>query len=191
MNFIAPIHRHLLIFVIAVALLGVLTSASPAQTADQQQTRAHALQLMKELRYTDALPLLEKLATETPRDAEVQYYFGFALYAQSKHTDDPTAARTMRARARAAFVKARELGDTSQLVLGMIEGIPEDGGPDVGFSANKRANDLMNEGEKAFSSGLLVGTVLSALGWAASLKHWGCLHGRAERKLNGRSRRRA
>jgi len=33
----------------------------------------------------------------------------------------------LRVKARAAYVKAHELGDNSQLVMGMIEGLPADG----------------------------------------------------------------
>jgi tetratricopeptide (TPR) repeat protein len=142
-------YRFFFVFLLLVCLF----SGAAAQPAGSDETRARALQMMKDLRYTDALPLLEKLATDLPRDPVVQLNLGFALLGQAKHTEDPTAARSMRARARASFVKAKELGDDSQLVIGMIDGIPVDGGVDVGFSANAKANKFMEDGEKAFSSG--------------------------------------
>lgn len=130
-------------------------SALAAAQAGAQDQRSKAFQLMKEQKYTEALPLLENLATAVPSDPDVQFYLGFALLGQAKHTDDPTAAKALRARARAAFVKAKELGNGQPMLQGLIDGIPPDGGTDPGFSNNSQANKLMEEGERAFSSGRL------------------------------------
>ncbi|MGH7785023.1 MAG: tetratricopeptide repeat protein, partial [Candidatus Binatia bacterium] len=61
----------------------------------------------------------------------------------------------LRVRARDSFIRARDLGDNSELVTGMIEGLPEDGSESKGFSDNAAANKLMEQGEAAFSSGKL------------------------------------
>jgi tetratricopeptide (TPR) repeat protein len=142
-------HAALLTLVI-FGTLGSLTTIS-AQT-DQ---RAKAFELMKAQKFTEALPLLEELAKKTPDDAQVQYYLGFALFGQALNTNDPAVAKQMRARARAAFVKARDLGDDSQLVHAMIEGTAPDGSEIAGpkYSKNADAEKAMNDGEAAFSRG--------------------------------------
>lgn len=140
---------------LVLSLLVVLPSLAAAQTPDVEQQRAKALQLIKEQKFTEALPMLEALAKSTPLDSEVQFYLGFALLGQAKNTDDAAAAKALRARARASFVKAKELGSESELLQGLIDGIPPDGGTDSGFSQNTQANKYMEDGEKAFSTGRL------------------------------------
>lgn len=148
-------HRNPILMLLLAIMFAALSVSLVAAQSDPQQMRAKAFELMEQLRYTDALPLLEKLAVELPKDAEVQVKLGFAVLAQSKHADDQTEARTLRARARAAFVRAQELGSDAPMLPGLIEGIPADGGADLGFSANAKANKLMEDGERAFTSGRL------------------------------------
>jgi tetratricopeptide (TPR) repeat protein len=117
------------------------------------KTRAAAL--MEALKYTDALPLYEKLAILLPKDAEVYRNLGFSLIAQAANTDDQVTRKQIRIRARNMFISARDLGDDSLLVKGIIEGMPEDGSDPLGFSDNAEANKLMKQGEASFSSGKL------------------------------------
>jgi len=127
--------------------------SSPAQTDETARIRTEAFRLMDEQKFTQALPLLEKLALQMPNDAAVQRYLGFALIGQAKNTSNETEAKQLRARARTAFVKAKAAGDDSPLVSGMIESIPADGGSEATFSTRAKADEIMQKAEAAFSRG--------------------------------------
>ncbi|MGH9818589.1 MAG: tetratricopeptide repeat protein [Pyrinomonadaceae bacterium] len=131
------------------------STVSLAQTDDPVAMKKQALQLMTEQKMTEALPLFEKLSLLTPNDAEVRLKLGFALLGQAANTPAGIERRKLRVRARDSFIRARDLGDNSELVTGMIEGLPEDGSESKGFSDNAAANKLMEQGEAAFSSGKL------------------------------------
>ena len=137
---------------LAMLMCGVFGLITAQAQSDQ---RTKALQLADAGKLTEALPLLEELVKATPDDKVLQYYLGFSLFGQAANTDDPASAMKLRARARAAFVRAHDLGDTSQLVKAMIEGIAPDGSQIAGskYSKNAEAEKLMNQGEAAFSRG--------------------------------------
>ncbi|HSK30171.1 MAG TPA: tetratricopeptide repeat protein [Candidatus Limnocylindria bacterium] len=142
--------RSLRIALVIGGLVGI-----QSQVSAQSDQRAKAAELIKAQKFTEALPLLEELVKATPNDGEVQYYLGFALFGQAINTEDKTAAQQMRARARQAFVKAKELGNDSQLVQAMIDGTPVDGSEPEGskYSENPEAEKMMATGEAAFARG--------------------------------------
>jgi tetratricopeptide (TPR) repeat protein len=143
--------------VVRTTLLALVISVAFGVTTTFAQTdqRTKAIQLMEAGKLLEALPLLEELAKTTPSDKLIQYHLGFALLGQAKNTADAATAMRLRARARAAFVKARELGDDSQLVRAMVEGLAPDGSEIAGskYSQNAEAEKLMNQGEAAFTRG--------------------------------------
>ena len=144
--------RFTLTALVALAIFVTLgVTAVPAQS----DHRTKAFELMKAGKLTEGLPLLEELAKKTPDDQQVQFYLGVALFGQAMNTSDANIAKQLRARARTAFIKARELGDDSQLVQAMIEGIALDGSEVGGakYSQNAEAEKLMTQGEAAFSRG--------------------------------------
>lgn len=153
-------HRVLkLRFPVLAALFTVALMIVPAslqgQTIPELKTEAKALYDAN--RFTEALPLYEKIVQAEPNDGQNQYYLAFALMGTAANTPDPAARRALRVRARNAFIKTAEIGisgdATMILVKAMAAGIPEDGSDPSGFSDIKEANDLMNKGEAAFSSG--------------------------------------
>jgi tetratricopeptide (TPR) repeat protein len=143
------------IYLITLLVLSTLTlgSAALAQTEDPEALKARAEKLIAEQKFTEALPLYEKLAILFPKDSNVYRNFGFSLLGQSANTDDAAARRQLRIRARQAFINARDLGDQSLLVRGMLDGLPEDGRDGQGFSDNAEANKVMQRAEGFFSSG--------------------------------------
>ena len=148
-------HRKLLITLLALLFLAV-ASASPtqAQTESIAELKQRAGELMKEVKYTEALPLLEKLAAAEPDNGETQFYLAFALLGQSKNTKDDAARKTLRLRARQAFVKAKSLNYDEPKLDALILSLPEDGSDSAGgFTSNAKANQLMEEGEALFSQG--------------------------------------
>jgi tetratricopeptide (TPR) repeat protein len=138
---------------VALVLLffAVASSQNPGETA--AQTKARAKVLVDAQKFTEALPLYEQLVKQMPSDVEVHTNLGFCLLAQAHNVDDPATRRQLRVRARESFVRAKDYGDTSMFVLGLIEGIPADGSGGNGFSDNAEANRLMSKGEGFFTSG--------------------------------------
>jgi tetratricopeptide (TPR) repeat protein len=144
--------QNLLLTAVVLCLFAAGAPTITAQTEDPALLSAKAKALFEAQKLTEALPLYEKLVQLTPNDPNVHWHLGFALLGQAANTTDPTTRKRLRIRARAAFVKANELGDNSQLVKGFIEGLPTDGG-EAGFSDNAEANRLIQRGEAAFASG--------------------------------------
>jgi tetratricopeptide (TPR) repeat protein len=146
-----------------LALLLCLLPAAPlAAAAVQPQTgqsvgemEQKVAELIQQQKYTEALPLLEKLAVAEPDKASIQFYLGFALIAQSKNTAEPAARKELSLRARKAFVRAKELGMTEPLVDALIQSIPPEGSEGTAFSKNAEANRLMEEAEGLFGQGKL------------------------------------
>jgi tetratricopeptide (TPR) repeat protein len=143
-----------LLVLIAIALFA-LPSVLNAQTLPELKAQAKALYDAN--KFPEALPLLEKIAAAEPNNGENQYYLGFALIGQALNTPDVAARKALRVRARAAFLKALELGIEERarlnLVKGMADGIPADGSDPAGYSDIREANALMDKGEAAFSTG--------------------------------------
>lgn len=147
-------HRKLLVTLLVLVLLPIAQAATQAQTEESAaELKRRAAVLMKESKFTEALPVLEKIVTLDPGDGQTQFYLGFALIGQAKNTKDNAARKALRIRARNAFLKAKELKSTEVGLEAMIESLPEDGSDPEGFSANIKAHELMEEGEALFSQG--------------------------------------
>ncbi|HRH45163.1 MAG TPA: tetratricopeptide repeat protein, partial [Pyrinomonadaceae bacterium] len=136
---------------LVLALCLILTSSGKAQTIDE--LRKSASDLIKQNKYIEALPLLEKIAKADPNDAEVQFDLGFALISKATATNDETTRRQLRIQSRNAFLKSRSLGKDSPLLDGMIESISPDGVEKGKFSFNKEAEDFMRDAEASFAKG--------------------------------------
>ena len=130
------------------------TVASHAQTDESaNDLKRRAAELLKENKYTEALPILEKIATLQPNDGETHFYLGFALLGQAANTKDDAARKALRIRSRNAFMKAKSLEFNEPRLDALIKSLPEDGSDSPGFSSNSKANELMKEGEALFSQG--------------------------------------
>lgn len=129
----------------------IFVSAQTTENIDGLRQQADSL--LQQKKYIEALPVLEKLAKAEPDNANTHFYLGFSLLSKAFDTKDAAARQQLRVRARNAFVKARELGKDEPLVQGLIDSIPPDGKEGRGFSDNAEANELMKQGEVAFSSG--------------------------------------
>ena len=147
-------HRKLLVTLLTLLFLSV-AFASPiqAQTEGTADLKRQASALLKENNYTEALPLLEKIAAAEPNDGETQFYLAFALLGQGHNTKDGATRKALRVRARQAFVKAKSLNYPEPKLDALILSLPEDGSDAPGFTSNSEANHLMEEGEALFSQG--------------------------------------
>ncbi len=138
--------------------LFVLGNSSPtySQTSESPETQKTKIEtLIKQQRFTEALPILEKIVVAEPTNAQMQFYYGFALLGQSSNTKDNAPRKALRMRGRNAFIKAKELGIKEPIVDAMIQSIPADGSGGNSFSQNDEANNLMVEAEAFFSQGKL------------------------------------
>jgi len=130
--------------------LAAQINASPA-TADD---RKHAFELYESNKFTEALPLLEKLAVELPNDVVIQERLAYAVFATSSGIKDPETRKQQVLRARALLLHAKEMGDNSNLLQILLDGIPPDGS-DSSFSSDIKVEQVMREAESAFQSGEL------------------------------------
>src|ERR1051325_4019794 len=131
-------------------------AARPAQAGENvAELEGKVAGLLREQKYTEALPLLEKLVVAEPNKAEIHFYLGFALVAQANNTKDAATKRALSLRARSSFIRAKELGITEPVVDALIQSIPPEGSEGQKFSNNPQANELMTDAEGFFSSGKL------------------------------------
>ncbi|MEQ1604474.1 MAG: tetratricopeptide repeat protein [Pyrinomonadaceae bacterium] len=148
--------RFFLSFALCLVTLGLLAGNGEAQNDDVAALKAQGQALVDAQKYTEALPIYEKLAKLAPKDPVVFRNLGASLLGQSAQlTEDQASKRTLRIRARQAFITAKSNGEDSLFVQGMIDGIPADGGNPLGYSDNAQANKLMEKAESMFSSGKL------------------------------------
>lgn len=161
-----PLHHRSRVLITAaafVALIGLLPAQttqpqSPAQSTPGQSTpkndpeRQHALEVYKEGKLVQAMPLLEQLSVTYPKDAVIWECWGVSTLGYSQTLTDPESRRKERAQARTILLKAKELGDNSNLLQILMAEIPEDGGEGT-YSASKEVNDIMQRAEADFSRG--------------------------------------
>ena len=129
------------------------TYAQTSQNTAEMKERLSAL--IKETKYTEALPLLEQLVVAEPDNAQMHFHLGFALIATAHITKDDAARKALRMRARKAFIRAKELNISEPVVSALIESLPPDGSDGPAFSSNIAANALMTKAEGLFSQGKL------------------------------------
>ena len=119
----------------------------------QDVDRARAFQLYKDAKYTEALPLFEKLAIASPNDRDVIEALGLMTAMQTAYLKDPEARKQARIRGRELLLRAQSLGADSALLKWTLESVVPEGGVDSAISTKKEVDDLMREGEEAFASG--------------------------------------
>jgi Tfp pilus assembly protein PilF len=143
----------ILLFCLSAVLPRALGQAQSGMSLEESKQKAE--ELFKQQKYTEALPILEKLALAEPDNAQTQFYLGFALIGQANTIKDEGARKALRVRARKAFIRSKELGNDEPLVVALIGGIPPDGSEGKSFSENAEADKLMTEAESLFSQGKL------------------------------------
>jgi tetratricopeptide (TPR) repeat protein len=145
-------------FRLAIFLLGLLAASHFAVIYAQDKESIAELKksvsiLLEQTKYTEAVPLLEKIVAAEPNNAEMHYYLGSSLLGLEANTRDDAAKMKLRVRARAEFIKAKELGSGAANIDAMIEAIRPDGSKPGKFSTNVEAESQMNEAEALYSRG--------------------------------------
>ena len=139
-----------------IVIASLLSAASPftfAQEPQESPERKRAFDLLQESKFTEALPLFQKLAEKNPEDGPVILWLGFLWIANAKTRTDPEQRKADRIRGRSYLVRAKQLGESNNLSESMLKSIPADGSDDVKFSPNPKAEEAMNAAEAEFTRG--------------------------------------
>ena len=144
-----------LVLLVVLWVMSFLSTSRAQTTDDTQQLKQKISELIKQQKYVQLLPLLEKMASIEPNDPDTHFHLGFALMAQANISQNADERKTLRVRARQEFIKAKDLGEKAPVVDALIPSLAADGSDGPAFSANKEANDLMAQAEGFFSEGKL------------------------------------
>ncbi|HEV3039493.1 MAG TPA: tetratricopeptide repeat protein [Candidatus Angelobacter sp.] len=131
------------------------SSASAQKPADfdgNDPDRQQAMQLFDQHKMPEAVPLLEKVVAKYPKDVVTHERLGVALVSRADTQSDPEKAKEDRIHARSELLRARELGDNSDLCKTLLAMIREDGSGSS-FSAKAEADAAMKRGEAAYAKG--------------------------------------
>jgi tetratricopeptide (TPR) repeat protein len=156
--------RTILLFIAILLVMFVCSSSVLAQgNAPQPSSKSQPIdpQVEKDKRYAielydngdkiGALPWFEKVASALPQDADVLEKLAVCIHANAAGLKTPEERKAERLRARKIMLRARELGDNSNMVKIMLDDTPEDGS-EVEFSEIKGVDEAMRRGEQAFSA---------------------------------------
>jgi tetratricopeptide (TPR) repeat protein len=142
---------------VLLALFTVHPSPAWAQTQpapDDDATsalRRQTLELYRNGKFVDAMPLLEKLAAANPNDFVVKEHWAYCVLQYSATLTDPGARKKARVQARTIGLEAKKLGDQGELIEVLLS-IPEDGS-EPKFSDRNDVDDAMKAAEANFARG--------------------------------------
>jgi len=136
--------------ILAISLLASCASAQANKYEDYVEERQKAIELFKDNKHLEALPLFEDLAAKDPKDANVLLLLGTCLLDHAATLKDEDAAAKERIRAREILLKAKELGNNSNLLQNLLQLLPPDG---VVKYSHTPEGEAMQAGEAAFSKG--------------------------------------
>jgi tetratricopeptide (TPR) repeat protein len=137
-----------LLLVLAFPLFSGIAAQSGADDAYKTE-RNQALALFNEQKHLEALPLFEELAAKNPNDADVLFGLGACLIDRAATRTDEDAAKKERVRARGFLLRAKQLGNTSTLLLNLLDLLPADGS--IHHQDNVEVDKAIQAGEAAFA----------------------------------------
>lgn len=153
------IRTRAVVFLLSILLLpgslGAQTSTqSPAEgiAPKNDPDRQQAIEFIDNGKMAQAMPLFEKLCAEYPKDPGLWEGWGVSTLGYSQTLADADLRKKARARARTFLLKARDLGDNSNLVQVLLGMIPEDGN-ERPYSPRKEVNEAMQQAEADFVRG--------------------------------------
>lgn len=133
--------------------LSILPCAAAQSGTDDayKVQRQQALALFNQHKTIEALPLFEDLAKKYPGDNIILLGLGACLIDHSATLPDEDAAKKERIRAREYLLRAKQLGNTSTLLLNLLDLLPPDGS--IRHQANQEVDRAVQAGEAAFAKG--------------------------------------
>jgi tetratricopeptide (TPR) repeat protein len=144
--------RRLSEFVVLALALAMPIQAFSQTTADVGAERKRALELYKQNKFVEAIPLLEKVVVVLPSDVVVLESLGWAMFVVTGSTKDPEARKQLRLRALGFLQRAKDLGDDSELLRAGLEGLSKPDTP-APVSPVGSADAALQEGEAAHARG--------------------------------------
>ena len=129
----------------------VSAQAKPPEDEATANLRRQALELYRQGKFVDAMPLLEKLSATNSQDFVVKEHWAYCILEYSKTLTDPAQRKAARLQARQLGVEAKKLGDEGEL-LEVLLSIPEDGS-DLKFSERPDVDDAMKAAESSRAKG--------------------------------------
>src|ERR1700675_4843956 len=127
--------------------------AKPPEDEATAALRRQALELYREGKFVDAMPLLEKLSATNTQDFVVKEHWAYCILEYSKTLTDPAQRKATRVQARRLGLEAKKLGDEGEL-LQVLLSIPEDGS-DLKFSERADVDEAMKAAEASRAKGNL------------------------------------
>jgi hypothetical protein len=118
---------------------------------DTLAMRRKALDLYRQGKFVDAMPLLEKLSTQHPSDYVVKEHWAYCILEYSATLTNPETRKNARIQARQLALEAQKGGDQSELLQSLLA-IPEDGS-EMKFSDRTDVNEGMKTAEADFARG--------------------------------------
>ncbi|MBA2732726.1 MAG: tetratricopeptide repeat protein, partial [Acidobacteria bacterium] len=154
-----PSRKPTIAVCVVILLALMLSSAVPRSFAQgaaaNQDERQRALQLYDQNKFADAVPILEKLVKANPDDVVLLERLGWATLVVAGSIKDPQERKKGRDRARTYLLRAKELGNDSELLRTGLENLAGSDPAEIAFSSNKEADRAMREGEEAHTKGNL------------------------------------
>jgi tetratricopeptide (TPR) repeat protein len=145
--------RTCLLLLALLTGLCALVSAQvrPPEDEATANLRRQALELYRQGKFVDAMPLLEKLSATNSQDFVVKEHWAYCVLEYSKTLTDPSQRKAARLQARQLGLEAKKLGDEGEL-LEVLLSIPQDGS-DLKFSERADVDDAMKAAEASRAKG--------------------------------------
>ncbi len=124
----------------------------PQLSPELEKDRRSGMELVRDRKFLEALPWLEKLAKAAPNDAEVLVSLAECLYAHSATIENMKERKAEVLRTRGLLLQAQKLGYSSDYLETLIAGIPPDAA-DPTFSNNAEVDRIMKRAEADFAAG--------------------------------------
>jgi tetratricopeptide (TPR) repeat protein len=134
-----------------LASISVCFQASAQSGSDDayQAERQQAITLFNQQKNLEALPLFEDLVKRNPDDNVALFGLGACLVNHSATLPDEDAAKKERIRARDYLLRAKQAGNTSSLLLNLLDMLPPDGS--IRHQDNREVDAAIQAGEAAFA----------------------------------------
>jgi tetratricopeptide (TPR) repeat protein len=113
--------------------------------------RQKAIDLYNQDKYFEALPLFEDLVKQNPADSQTLVGLASCLVNHSATVQDPDAAAKERLRARDLLLKAKELGNNSNLLQNLLQLLQASDSGKIKYSDNPEADKVFRLAEAAFA----------------------------------------
>jgi tetratricopeptide (TPR) repeat protein len=140
---------------ILVLLLTIAIFAPPVLAQDNadayKSERQKAVELFNQQKFLEALPLFEDLVKQNPADNETLLGLAACLVNHSATVQDADAAAKERLRARDLLLKAKELGNNSNLLQNLLQLLQASSTEQIKYSDNAEADQAFRLAEAAFA----------------------------------------